>query len=61
MTSLDHDFAILSNCFYKNFIVLNPDKCSFMQSGVKDELQTDLMSNNVAIKNSQKEKYRNRF
>ena len=29
MTSLNHDFAILSNWFYKNFMVFNLDKCSF--------------------------------
>ena len=37
-------------------MVLNPDKCSFMLFGVKDELQTDLVSNNVTIKNSKEEK-----
>ena len=31
MISLNHDFAIfISKWFYKNFMVLNPDKCSFM-------------------------------
>ena len=43
--------TILSNWFYKNFMVFNPDKCSFMVFGVKDELQ-DLVSDNVTIKNS---------
>ena len=38
-----------------NFMVLNPDKCSFKLFGVKDELQTDLVSNNVTIKNSKEE------
>ena len=42
--------------FYKNFMVLNPDKCYFMLFGVKDELQTDLVSNNVTTKNSKEEK-----
>ena len=37
-------------------MVLNPDKCSFMLSGVKNELQTDPVSNNVAIKNSKEKK-----
>ena len=37
-------------------MVLNPDKCSFMVFGVNDELQTDLVSNNVIIKNSEEEK-----
>ena len=42
--------------FYKNFMVLNPDKCYFMLFGVKDELQTDLVSKNVTTKNSKEEK-----
>ena len=37
-------------------MVLNPDKCYFMLLGVKDELQTDLVSNNVTTKNSKEEK-----
>ena len=45
-----------SNWFYKNFIVLNPDKCAFMLFGVKDKLQTDLLSNKVTNKNSKKAK-----
>ena len=38
-----------------NFMVLNPDKCSFTLFGVKDELQRDLVSNNVTITNSKEE------
>ena len=56
MTSFNHDGAILSNWFYKNFVVLNPDTCSIMLILVKDELQTDLISNNVTFKNSKEEK-----
>ena len=56
MTSLNHDFPTLSNWFYKNFMVLHLDKCSFMLFGIKDELQTDLLSNNVTTKNSKQEK-----
>ena len=55
MTSLNQDFANLLIWFYKNFVVLSADKCSFMLFGVKDELQTDLVSNNVTIKNSKEE------
>ena len=51
MTSRNHSFAILSNSFYKNFMLLNPDKCSFITFGIKGELQTDLVTNNI-IKNS---------
>ena len=39
----------LLNWFYKNFMVVG-NKCSFMLFGVKGELQTDLVSNNVTIK-----------
>ena len=56
MTSLNHDFAILSNWFYKNFIVVNPDKSFFLLIAVKDEFQTDRVSNNVTIENSKEEK-----
>ena len=56
MTLLNHDFAILSNWFFKNFMVLNLDKSSFMLFSIKDEVQTDLASNNVRIKNSKEEK-----
>ena len=27
MALLNHEFAILSNSFHKNFIIVNPDKC----------------------------------
>ena len=43
MNSLSHDFTILSKWFYNNFMVLNPDKCSFMLLGVDNELQTNLV------------------
>ena len=56
INSLNHDFAFLSNWFYEKFMVLNPDKCSFMLFGFKDEVQTDLVSNNVAMRNSKEEK-----
>ena len=56
MTSLNPDFAILSNWFYKSITTLNPNKCSFVLLGVKNELQTDLTFNNVTIKNSKEKK-----
>ena len=37
-------------------MVLNPDKCSFMLLGVDDELQTNLVCGNEALKNSKQEK-----
>ena len=51
MNSLSYDFTILLKWFYNNFMVLNPDKCSFMLLGVDDELQTDLVCGNETIKN----------
>ena len=36
-------------------MVLSADNCSFMLFGVKDELQTDLVSNSVTIKDSKEE------
>ena len=53
---LNHNFAILSNWFHKNFMVLNPHKCSVMLFDVKDGFQTDLVSSNVSIRNSKEEK-----
>ena len=61
MISLNHGFSILSNWFYKNLMVFNPDKCSFMLFGVRDELQTDLVSNNGTIKNSTDEPWESLF
>ena len=37
-------------------MVLNPDQCFLILFGVKVELQTDLVSNIVAIKNSKEKK-----
>ena len=56
MNSLSHDFTILSNWFYNNFMVLNPDKCFFMLLGVDNELQTNLVCGNETLKNSKQEK-----
>ena len=56
MTLLNHDFTILWDYFYKNFIVLNLDQWSFIITGAKDELQTAFVSNNVTIENRKEEK-----
>ena len=56
MNFLSHDFTILSKWFYNNFMVLNPDKCSFMLLGVDDELQTNLVCGNETLKNSKQKK-----
>ena len=55
MISWNHNFAILANWFYKNFMVHDSDKYFFILFGVKDELPTDLVSDNIAIKNSKDE------
>ena len=49
MNSLSHDFTILSQWFYNNFMVLNLDKCSFMLLGVDHELQTNLVCGNETL------------
>ena len=56
MNYLNHDFTILSKWFYNTFMVLNPDKCSFMFLGVNNELQTNLVCGNKTLKNSKQEK-----
>ena len=66
MTSFNDDFTILWNLFYTDFVVLNPDKCSFMLFGIKDKHQTDLVSNKVTTRNGNKGKvlgitYDNKF
>ena len=57
MNSLRHDFTILSQWFYNNFMVLNPEKCSFMLLGVDNELQTNLMCGKESLKAVNKNKY----
>ena len=56
MSSLGHDFTILSKWLYNNFMVLNPDQCSFMLLGVDDGLQTNMVCGNETLKNSKQEK-----
>ena len=52
INSLSYELNIWSKWFYNNFMVLNPDKCSFVLLGVKDELQTDLVCGKETIKSS---------
>ena len=54
--SLSHEFTVLSKWFYNNFMVLNPDKCSFMLLGVDDSLQTNLVCGDEILKNTKQEK-----
>ena len=46
-----HEFTILSKWFYNNFMVLNPEKCSFILLGVDDSLQTNLVCGDEILKN----------
>ena len=55
--SLSHKFTMLSKWFYNNFMVLNPDKCSFMLLGVEDSLQTKLMCGDEIVKNTKQENF----
>ena len=54
--SLIHEFTVLSKWFYNNFMVLNPNKYSFMLLGVDDSLQTNLVRGDEILKNTRQEK-----
>ena len=56
--SLRHEFTILSKYFYNNFMVLNPEKCSFMLLGVEDSSQTNLVCGDETLKNWKQESVR---
>ena len=56
INSLSPEFTILSKWFYNYFMVLNPDKCSFMLLGVGDSLQTNLVCGDEIFKNTKPEK-----
>ena len=36
LSKLNDDFLILNNWFYENYMILNPEKCSFLCLGIKD-------------------------
>ena len=54
--SVRHEFTTLSRWFYNNFMVLNPEKCSFMLLGVDESLQTKLVCGDEILKNTKQEK-----
>ena len=56
INSLSHKFAILFKWFYNKFMVLNPDKCSFMLLDVDNSLQANLVCGDEILKNSKQEK-----
>ena len=45
------DFKIVENCFFKNFMVLNPGKCHFMCIGEKVTDSELLNFNDVVLRN----------
>ena len=53
---LSHEFTFLSKWFYNNFMVLNPDKCSFMLLGIDDSLHINLACGDKILKNTKQEK-----
>ena len=55
ISGLRHDFAIISEWFYENYMVLNPDKCHFLTLGF-NKLFPDFFFENTIIKNVTKEK-----
>lgn len=55
MISSNLAFSVLSNWFYKNLIALNLDRYYFMLFEIKDELETDVVSNNITIEYGKEE------
>ena len=49
------DFAIISEWFYENYMVLNPDKCHFLTLGFNEPF-ADFSFKNTIIKNATEEK-----
>ena len=52
---LKHDFAIVSEWFYENYVVHNPDKCHFLTLGFNEPFP-DFSFKNTIIKNATEEK-----
>ena len=48
--NLKQEFSKLSNWFFDNYVVLNPEKCHFMLFGDKQNEQFDLICNNITLK-----------
>ena len=53
---MSHEFTILSKWFCNNFMLLKPDKCSFMLLGVDDSLQINLVCGDEIFKDRKQEK-----
>ena len=55
ISRLRHDFAIISELFYENYMLLNPDKCHFLTLGFNNPFP-DFSFENTIIKNVTEEK-----
>ena len=55
ISRLRHDFAIISEWFYENYMVFNPDKCHFLTLGFYKAFP-DFSFKNTIIKNITEEK-----
>ena len=55
INKLKQDFSKIFKWFYKNFMILNPDKCYFLTPGFQ-EAQPNFSYNNLTIKNVSGEK-----
>ena len=53
---LRREFTILSKWFYNNFMVPNPEKCSFMLLGVDNSLQANLVCGDEILQNKKQER-----
>ena len=55
ISRLRHDFAIISEWFYENYMLLNPEKCHFLTLGF-NKSSPDFSFENTIIKNVTEEK-----
>ena len=56
ISRLRHNFAIISEWFYENYMVLNPDKCNFLTLGFNKPFP-DFSFENTIIKNVTRERF----
>ena len=55
ISRLRHDFAVISEWFYENYMVLNTDECYFLTLGF-NKLFPDFSFENTIVKNVTEEK-----
>ena len=56
INKLKQDFSKIFKWFYKNIMILNPDKCYLLTLGFQDT-QPNFSNDNITIKNVSKKKY----